>query len=145
MRTITKIIVHCTGSDHDSSAAEIDAYHKSLGWDGIGYHFLVRQNGDIEAGRFVDRIGAHAYGHNANSIGVAYSGGGSGVTRTDAQRRRLGELLSILSLQYPRAEILGHRDLPGVKKDCPQFDVKSEYGFIRSEVPGKMIYLSTPR
>lgn len=144
MRTITQIIVHCTGSDYDSSAIEIDAYHRSLGWAGIGYHFLIRQNGAIETGRPVGVEGAHAYGHNAYSIGVAYSGGGSGDTRTEAQRQRLGELLAILVVQYPGVEILGHRDLPGVKKDCPQFDVKREYGFITGDGPGKMIYLSTP-
>ena len=27
-------------------------------------------------------------------------------------------------VSYPDAEILGHRDLPNVHKDCPAFDVK---------------------
>jgi hypothetical protein len=27
-------------------------------------------------------------------------------------------------VDYPQAEVLGHRDIPGVKKDCPSFNVK---------------------
>ena len=34
------------------------------------------------------------------------------------------DLLYGLSLDYPDAEILGHRDLPWVRKSCPCFDVK---------------------
>ena len=32
-----------------------------------------------------------------------------------------------LKYDYPGAKILGHRDLPWVKKDCPCFDAQSEY------------------
>ena len=41
------------------------------------------------------------------------------------QKETLEELLYSLSLSYPNAEILGHRDLPGVRKACPSFDVSS--------------------
>ncbi|WP_367614995.1 hypothetical protein [Segatella copri] len=34
------------------------------------------------------------------------------------------ELLHSLCVDYPDAEILGHRDLPNVRKDCPCFDVR---------------------
>ncbi len=30
-------------------------------------------------------------------------------------------------IDYPEAVILGHRDLPGVRKDCPCFDAQQEY------------------
>ena len=33
---------------------------------------------------------------------------------TDAER---------LKEDYPEAKVVGHRDLPGVKKDCPCFEV----------------------
>ncbi|MQM58091.1 N-acetylmuramoyl-L-alanine amidase, partial [Prevotella copri] len=41
-----------------------------------------------------------------------------------AQNQALYSLLESLCLSYPDAEILGHRDLPNVHKDCPAFDVK---------------------
>lgn len=46
-------------------------------------------------------------------------------TRTDAQKRSMAALLRSLRLDYPDACIIGHRDLPGVKKACPCFDVKA--------------------
>ncbi len=45
-------------------------------------------------------------------------------TRTPAQKASLEDLLYSLALDYPGAEILGHRDLPWVRKSCPCFDVK---------------------
>ena len=37
------------------------------------------------------------------------------------------KLLKRLKKEHPEAQILGHRDLPDVKKACPCFDAKSEY------------------
>ena len=39
------------------------------------------------------------------------------------QKETLQRLLERLKEDYPDARIVGHRDLPGVKKDCPCFDV----------------------
>jgi len=64
-----------------------------------------------------------------NCIGICYEGGldkngKPADTRTLAQNQALYSLLESLCLSYPDAEILGHRDLPNVHKDCPSFDVK---------------------
>ena len=74
-------------------------------------------------------MGAHARHYNAHSIGICYEGGldekgKPADTRTPAQKDSLEDLLYGLSLDYPDAEILGHRDLPWVRKSCPCFDVK---------------------
>ncbi|WP_437182110.1 hypothetical protein [Segatella copri] len=42
----------------------------------------------------------------------------------DFHRILTEDLLYSLVLDYPDAEILGHRDLPWVRKSCPCFDVK---------------------
>ena len=73
--------------------------------------------------------GAHARHYNAHSIGICYEGGldekgKPADTRTPAQKASLEDLLYSLVLDYPDAEILGHRDLPWVRKSCPCFDVK---------------------
>ena len=47
-------------------------------------------------------------------------------TRTKAQKEALLRLLKKLKAEHPQAAIVGHRDLPGVKKACPCFDC-SEY------------------
>ena len=77
MREIDKIIVHCSATQEgkDISAATIDAWHKKRGWSGIGYHYVVGLNGNIEYGRSVYSTGAHVKGHNTGSIGICYIGG----------------------------------------------------------------------
>lgn len=65
----------------------------------------------------------------AQSIGICYEGGldphdNPADTRTVLQKASMAELLKKLHALYPEAQILGHRDFPGVKKACPCFDVK---------------------
>lgn len=127
------IIVHCTATPRgrDVAAADIDRWHRLRGFNGIGYHFVVRLDGSVEAGRPVERAGAHCKGYNARSIGVAYVGGveADGVTpadtRTDAQRAALRELIERLRTQYGITRVHGHRDFAA--KACPSFDATAEY------------------
>ncbi len=133
MRTITLIIVHCSANKVGSALrmSDIDRYHRSLGWIGCGYHYVIPTDGSIEHGRPEEMIGAHCQYHNRHSIGVCYIGGLSAEgtpmdTRTDAQRDALRRLLSDLHRRYPQALIVGHRDL-NPQKACPCFDVVSEF------------------
>ena len=128
MRTITLIIVHCSANRAGSALrmADIDSYHRSLGWIGCGYHYVIPTDGTIEPGR-----PEHCKNHNRHSIGVCYIGGLSkdgkpADTRTDAQRIALRTLLERLHRRYPDALIVGHRDLDS-QKTCPCFDVANEY------------------
>ena len=133
MRTITLIIVHCSANRAGSAfrMADIDRYHRSLGWMGCGYHYVVPIDGTIEPGRPEEMAGAHCKNHNRHSIGVCYVGGlskdGSPAdTRTEAQRTALRALLEDLHRRYPKAFIVGHQDLDP-HKACPCFDAASEY------------------
>lgn len=135
MRTITLIIVHCSANKAGSAlrAADIDRYHRSLGWMGCGYHYVIPTDGILEPGRPEEMVGAHCKSHNRHSIGVCYVGGLSkdgqpADTRTEAQRATLRALLEDLHRRYPKALIVGHRDLDP-RKACPCFDVVAEYDF----------------
>ena len=44
-------------------------------------------------------------------------------TRTPEQKETLQKQLERLQADYPDARVVGHRDLPGVRKDCPCFEV----------------------
>lgn len=133
MRTITLIIVHCSANKAGSKLrlADIDRYHRSLGWNGCGYHYVIPTDGAIETGRPEEKVGAHCRNHNRHSIGVCYIGGLSENgkpmdTRTEAQRVALRNLLEQLHKKYPKALIVGHRDLDP-QKACPCFDVVNEF------------------
>ena len=138
MRVITLIVVHCSAVKPDqlSSAAQIDSWHRERGFPlGIGYHYVIRRDGTIEPGRPEWMIGAHCHvkGHhyNSHSIGICYEGGLDARgqpddTRTAAQKATMRQLLEDLHQRYPRAMIVGHRDLSH-DRDCPCFDAYKEY------------------
>lgn len=134
MRKITLIVVHCSANRKGSALrlADVDRYHRSLGWSGCGYHYVIPTDGIIESGRPEEVVGAHSRNHNRHSIGVCYIGGLSADgsmpedTRTEAQKRALRGLLATLHATYPEALIVGHRDL-NPHKVCPCFDAAGEY------------------
>ena len=139
MRSITLIVVHCSAVKPDqlSSAAQIDTWHREDRHYkfGIGYHYVVRRNGDIEPGRPEWLVGAHCLNHNKYSIGVCYEGGLNARgqpadTRTPKQKAAMLKLLQQLHQRYPRAVIVGHRDLSH-DRDCPCFDAAREYAALQ--------------
>lgn len=145
-RRIEEIVVHCSATrpSWNAGAAEIRALHTGtanvpwdggmvpgFGWQDIGYHYIIRRDGYIEDGRPEQSVGAHAKGHNRHSIGVCLVGGVAedGTTPeanfTKAQYGALEALLDDLLWRYKAASVLGHRDIPGVTKACPSFNVKA--------------------
>ena len=137
------IVIHCTATRPDVQCgfAEVDAMHKARGWNGFGYHGIVRRDGTFEIGRPLNAMGAHVRGFNARSWGIAYEGGlnASGKpedTRTEAQNTTLKSVVKGLLLRARYAEVIGHRDLSPDKnndgiidksewvKECPCFDVR---------------------
>ena len=145
-RHIDLIVIHCTASrcDRRLSPADLDRIHRQRGFICCGYHYYVTTDGIVHRMRPADLAGAHAKGHNLNSIGIAYEGGllpdGTPAdTRTPAQRAALLRLLPRLKSLYPAARIRGHRDLsPDLNgngiiepsewvKLCPCFDASREY------------------
>jgi len=78
MRTINKIIVHCsaTREGENYTVDTIRSWHvDGRGWSDIGYHFYIDLYGEIHKGRDIAKIGAHSKGQNRNSIGICYCGG----------------------------------------------------------------------
>lgn len=64
MRKIDLIVIHCSASraDRDFTETDLEVCHRRRGFNGIGYHFYIRKNGDIKTTRPIERIGAHAKG-----------------------------------------------------------------------------------
>ena len=110
-------------------ARTIDRWHREKGFLKIGYHYVIKRDGVIEVGRNVAEVGAHARNVNDRSIGICMVGGLNedgkpAAEYTDAQWESLRKLISTLGVQYQKAQVIGHRDVPGTQKACPSFDVK---------------------
>ena len=140
MRTITLLVIHCSAvrPDQTSSAAQIDTWHRRDRHYkfGIGYHYVVRRDGQIEPGRPEWMVGAHCKNHNAHSLGICYEGGlnargDPADTRTLAQKLAMVQLLEVLHRRYPKALIVGHHDL-NPHKACPCIaNVAKEYAALQ--------------
>lgn len=124
------LVVHCSATPEtlDIGVAEIRVWHMQKGWEDIGYHFVIRRNGTIEVGRMERMVGAHAEGHNSDSVAVCLVGGttqaGAACCNfSKAQFVALRKILTDLNQRYPKTTIQGHRDYPNVPKECPCFNV----------------------
>ena len=145
MRTINLIVIHCSATREDKSFTEydLDVCHRRRGFNGTGYHFYIRKNGDIKNTRPLEKPGAHALGYNEHSIGICYEGGldvryRPADTRTEWQKHSLRVLIRTLLMDYPGCRVCGHRDLSPDRngdgrispeewvKECPCFEVTSK-------------------
>lgn len=124
-RPVDEIIVHCTDSPDDRywiNAEEIGRWHRAKGWKGCGYHFVVCKDGAIEAGRDLEKYGAHCEGHNMHSVGIVWVG------RHDCnedQWRALVYICREMCVKYGLGphQIFGHNDF-NVHKTCPNIDMQ---------------------
>jgi|TARA_A100000171_G_scaffold19872_1_gene18264 N-acetylmuramoyl-L-alanine amidase len=124
------IVIHCSATkpNMDIGLQEIRKWHvNENGWRDVGYHYIVRRNGEIELGRSNRDTGAHAAGYNHKSISMCMVGGmaednSAENNFTDKQWLATLDLVKQLKVDYPDADVIGHNEIS--KKECPSFDVK---------------------
>lgn len=117
----THVIVHTAAGSRGADVEAIRRVHvRERGWADVGYHFVVRDDGQVQAGRRVDLVGAHAVGYNDRAIGVCFAGDHDRYPWSDAAAAAGVELIATLCSTYgiPASHVLGHRET-GAKKTCP--------------------------
>ena len=144
-REIRWIVNHC--SAHTPAQAKeytvdklYDFHVNQLGWDDIGYHYLIDHKGKLWPGRPLHLPGAHVRGYNHNSIAICYFGGVKDENGHFIFKAQVPTIITInraMKIAFPEAKIKGHRDFsPDLDgdgkiekhewmKECPQFDVDS--------------------
>jgi len=131
------IVIHHSASSYGCAAHE-HKYHKSRGWDGLGYHFVInngvfrnsygRPDGLVEAGyrwrgqktgAHCRKNGDHSNYWNKHTIGICLIGNFNKTRPTERQWRSLVKLIHFLQERYniPTSRIKGHRDVKPT--DCP--------------------------
>lgn len=115
-KTTERIILHHAAATN-CSAEDIHRWHLSNGWAGAGYHFLVRKDGKVYRLRDEEKVGAHAYGANYNSIGVCFEGNYMEEDMPTTQKEAGKELVSYLKNKYGITTVQAHRDVCAT--NCP--------------------------
>lgn len=145
MAKLKQLVIHCTATPEgrEVSSADIRHWHcdpKSKGgrgWKQVGYTDMIHLDGRVE--RLVKNnedanvdpweVTNGATGYNSTSRHIVYVGGcakdgkTAKDTRTVAQKEALEKYVKDFHRRFPSIAIVGHRDLPGVRKDCPCFNV----------------------
>ena len=126
------LTIHCaaTPRGRDVKASTINQWGKDR-FGQHSYHHVVELDGTAVRTLRDNQRGAHTGGANTGNIGICYVGGvernmKAADTRTDAQKATLRRLVAEYRAKYPGIIVRGHRDWPGVKKDCPSFSVATE-------------------
>ena len=115
-QTTERIILHHSAST-TATAEQIHSWHLGNGWEGAGYHFLVRKDGKIYRMRPENKIGAHASGSNYNSIGICFEGNFEVEEMPAVQIQSGKELVAYLKNKYRINKVQGHRDVNSTS--CP--------------------------
>ncbi len=116
------LIVHHTGAE-ERNAQQIREYHRRLGWQDIGYHYIIERDGRAVPGRSLALRGAHclAGGMNHKALGIAVIGNLEKREPFPGQWQSLTTLLRRLMQEYriPLTNLLGHREVPKAATVCP--------------------------
>ncbi|WP_337435755.1 N-acetylmuramoyl-L-alanine amidase [Prevotella sp.] len=139
------LVLHCTATPEgrEVTSGEIRHWHTDpvkkggRGWKQVGYTDMIHLDGTVErlVGNNEDaevdpwEVTNGAKGYNTVSRHVVYVGGVSKDgktakdTRTEAQLKAMTAYVRDFHERFPQIRIVGHGELPGVKKACPSFDV----------------------
>lgn len=132
----TKVTTHYAASPRAHNLSEgirlarsFDAYHRSKGWGGISYHYLIPDTGELLLGRSVYDKGAHVLNNNNGNVGINfYCTLGHNPTKAQAETY-LWLLAHAHTDALPKshrtdrdlrkATIRGHNQWAGQSTDCP--------------------------
>lgn len=134
-RTIKTLICHHSAGDPTATVASVRAFHtaappKGRGWSDIGYHVILRREGEVwrvEAGRPVTRVGSHDQDQNRDSIGISLFGDYTPpAVVPPAAWELLVEVVAGLVVLYGLevSDVEGHRENepPNTPTTCPGYD-----------------------
>lgn len=126
-RKVNKVFLHCSASDYDhhDDISVIKKWHvEENGWSDIGYHFFIKSNGEIQAGRSLEKTPAAQKGHNTHTIAICLHGK---TKFTEEQFRSLRKLCAEINEAYSNITFHGHNEVaPG--RGCPVYSPKDVLG-----------------
>lgn len=118
---IKYLVVHCSDSPQGrgDNAQTIHRWHVERGFDCIGYHKVILEDGTIEDGRPEYIRGAHVKNYNWCSLGVCLIGDSSfKYEQISSMNDTLWRWMDL----YPNAKPVSHSDLDA-SKTCPNFEL----------------------
>ena len=136
------VLHHSGGTDADPqadtshhTAIDIEKWHLSKGWEGIGYHYVIQKDGTVWAGRPEDYHSAAVINHNSDTLNICFPGnfdrkeGLPNRLPTHEQEMAFMELYVDIVKRHPQLTpdtVIPHRKLQ--KKTCYGLNLSDTYG-----------------
>lgn len=128
---IKKIAIHHSATVEGSAEAFAHYHVNSLGWPGIGYHYIINKNGSVDWCNDLETISYHVGNSNSFTLGICMVGNFTKEAPTKEQYKACLELTRKLinELNLNKDDVLGHRQFAGYEnKQCPSIDMDSFRG-----------------
>ena len=127
-RKINSVAIHCSASPQDrgDDARTIDRWHKQRFGSGLGYHYVILEDGTIQKGRWADHQGAGVLGHNYGTLHICFIGGIVYNDLTEKQREALTALCKVLKVTYSfeAKDFKGHNEYSKhSSRGCPMMNM----------------------
>jgi len=157
MRKINKVVIHHTESRGGDKEFIRYLHVDRNGWSDIGYHYIITngkmngsweagKDGEVQIGRPIEKMGAHARGSNKGTMGISLVGTFMVDKPTPKQMSSLVNFLADFCVKFdldPLRDIVGHRDVGST--DCPGDNLYEQMPTIRAIVYGIIRHLQERR
>jgi N-acetylmuramoyl-L-alanine amidase len=127
---IKHIVIHHSASKPSTTLEEITKWHKARGFNTVGYHKVIYDDGTIMNGRPETTVPASVKDHNKNTLAVCVCGNFEVDQPTNFQLISLELVIKEWRAKWPGATIICHRDLAPTL--CPG---KALYSWVKSKYP----------
>lgn len=120
---IDQIVLHHSATLNGTALAFANFHIQERDWPGIGYHFVIAKNGEIEQVNELTTVSYHTQGQNLQAIGICLVGDYDKQTIPDAQLSCCVLLCRHLFQKLGRELIInGHNQY--ASKSCPGHNTK---------------------
>lgn len=125
LEAIKYLVIHHSATSA-GDAFSFARYHvNNRDWPGIGYHYVILENGIIQWTNELTTVSNHVRGYNSQSIGIClvgdFTNGNLKIPQKEALKELCQNLLTRLNLN---ADIIkGHNELSSGSTVCPALDM----------------------
>lgn len=137
LSAVKYIVVHHSLTTSGTAEAFANYHVDTNDWPGIGYHFVIEKDGDIDWCHDLEVKSYHVGNSNGKAVGVCLVGDFRKELPTPLQMNSLYKLLDALmiDLNVPVSNVTGHSEMPGYDwKPCPVISMNE----LRSRLAGAL-------
>lgn len=132
LNTVTTIAIHHSATASGDAFAFANYHVNTLGWAGVGYHYVVKANGEIQWCGDLNTTRANVANNNSYIIGICLVGNFLNTKPTEEQKRSTKELVTYLEKTIPTIkDVKGHSEFPRSTAVCPVFDMNEFRLFLK--------------